>query len=291
MIRPLNLQIAIIVLLAMTNILAVRQARAQAMPGTARAAGVPADAGTAKAPDKQEAKSASRGSSKWTAGATSFASPDKGVWGSGHGFSSTPKAAWAPSSAAFSHGGAQPGGVWRTQPSLSSPEGATPTNSTEAGSVSAEPALSEMHPFAVYASPVSASRISKPATIRGSISGSDTHQSERGSRQPGKKPTMSAHQFGTPLQGRAGGKAAFGFSGQRRSFTANQSEGVRSMRRSQSGSVSAVQHGTTELGDRPGALGSGLGQPRLGSRLGGTGSGFDQNPWDPQLHHGQSEPQ
>jgi hypothetical protein len=290
MIRPLNLQIGIIVFVAMAGILAVRQAHGQAMSATARAAGEPTGTGTTNAPDKREARSTSTGSSKWTAGTTSFASPDKGSWGGSHGLSSTPKAAWTPGSAPFSQGDVQPGGVWRTPPSLSVPEGAASTNRTGAESISAEPGPSELQSSAMGASHVSASRISKPATSRVSISGIGSHQSDRQLGINARQSSLSAHQFGMPLQGKAGGKPVFGISGQRQSFTATHSGGIRSMRGSQSGSLSTERHGTTGVGGRPGALSPGLGQHPLGSRLGGTGSGFDANPWDPLLDSGQSKP-
>jgi hypothetical protein len=270
MIRPLT-QIAIIALVVMAGILSVQQAQGQAMSAIPRAAGAPADDGKTKAPDKQEAKSASTGSSRWTAGATTFASPDKGAWGGGHSFSSTPKSAWTPSSEAFSQGAVQPSGEWRIRPSFSTaPEGATSTNRTEAESVSAE-----------------------PATSRGSISGMGhqsgigSHQSDRGSRQFGvsaRHSTTSAHQFGMPLRGKAG-KPALGILGQRHSMTPTSFGG------SQSRWVSGGKRGTTGHQDRHGALSPGLGQHRLGSGLGGTGSGFDSNSWEPQLHSEQSKPQ
>jgi hypothetical protein len=270
MIRPLN-QIAIIVLVVMAGILTVQQAQGQAMSAIPRAARAPADSGTTKAPDEQEAKSASTGSSRWTAGATRFASPAKGAWGGSHSFSSTPKSAWTPSSGVFSQGAVQPGGVWRTLPGFSTPpEGTTSTNRTEAESVSAE-----------------------PATSRGSISGLG-HQTgigfhpDRSSRQFGvnaRHPTTTAHQSGMQLPGKAG-RPVLGISGQRHSFAPTSFVGD-----NQSGSVSTGKHGTTGHGDRPGALSPDLGQHRSGSRLGGTGSSFDLNPFEPQLHSGQSMPQ
>jgi hypothetical protein len=313
MIRPLNLHIAVILLVAMAGNLAVQQAQGQAMSATVRTAGAPADTDTTKAPNKKEAKSASTGASTWTASAKSFASPGKGTWGGSQGFSPTNKSAWIPSSEAFSQGAVQPGGVWRTRPGFSAPpEGAASTNRTEAESVSVEPAPSGLRPSAIDASHVSASRISKPAASRESISGGGTdqsafgsHQSDLGARQFGIsarqsaisghrfgapfQSAMSGHQFGVPLQGKAGGKLAFGISGQRHAFTATRFGGMRSMRGNQSGSASAGQNGTTGLGDRSGVQSPGLGQPRL-SGLGVTGSGFDLNPWEPQRHSGQSKP-
>jgi hypothetical protein len=255
MIRLLNPQIAII-LVAMTAILAVPQVRGQAMSSTARAVGTPAATGATNPSDKQESKSAPSGSSAWTAGATSFASSAKGAWGGSQGFSSTPKAAWTASSNAFREGAVQRG-VWRTRPSFSTPEGATSTNPTQAESVSTPPA--GLQPYAMDARHGSASRISKPATKGASISGVGTHQSG-----------ISARRFAIPLQGKAGGKPAFGISGQRNSFAGTRFEGMRSMRGSQSGLVGGGKHGMTGLGDRPGALSPGPVQHRLGSSLGRT---------------------
>jgi len=270
MIRPLNLQIAVIVLEGMACILAAQQARGQAMPATVRASGASTDTRSTKAPDDQEARSASMGSSRWTAGATSIASPGKGTWGGSQGFSSTPKPAWTLSSEAFSQGAVQPSGVWRTRPSFSTPpEGATSTNGTEAESVSAEAAPS-----------------------RGSISGIGSHQSGVGSRHFGigaRQSTMSGHQFSMQLRAKAGDKPATGISGQRHSFTATSFGATRSMRGAQFGSVTTAQHRTTRLGDRPSAPSRGLAQPRAGIGLGGTG--FDSNRWDRELHSGDSKPQ
>jgi hypothetical protein len=104
MIGPLKLQIAIIVLVGMTGIIAVWQAQGQAMSATARAAGT-----------------------------TSFGSRDKGAWLGSRGFSSTNKSTWMPSSGAFIQGGAQPGGLWHTRPGFVAPsDGETATNRTAA---------------------------------------------------------------------------------------------------------------------------------------------------------------
>jgi hypothetical protein len=261
MFRPLKLQIAIILLAAMAGILALRQAQGQAMSATARAAVAPADNGTARTPDKKDTKSASTtGSSRWTAGTTSFATPAKDAWGGGQGFSSAPKSAWTPGSEAISQG-VQPGGVWHTRPSFSTPpEGASSADRTEAESFSPE-----------------------PATSRLSRSGMGSRQFGTGARQS----TTSAHRFGTLLQGKSGGKPAIGIAGQRYTFSPTRSGGIRSMRGSQSGSLSAGQHGTIGLADRPSALSPGLGQHRLGNGLGRTGSDFDLNPGGPKLHSGQ----
>jgi hypothetical protein len=249
MIRPRNPKIAIIVLVAMAGVFAVRQAQGQPMPAAAPAAGTPADTGGTKATDRQEAKSASTGSSSWRAGGTSFAPQAKGGWGGSQ--SSTPKPAWTTSSSAFSDGAVQPGGVWRTRPSSSAPEGATSTNSSEVESVSAVPA---------------ASRMSK---------------SSMGTRQFGigaRKSTMGPRQFGMPPHAAAGSKPAFGNSGQSHSFTATRPGGIRSTKRSRSGSGNVWKHGTNGLGPQPGAPDPGLGQHRLGSGTGGTGSDFDPHP-------------
>ncbi len=288
MIRPHNLQIAII-LVAMAGFPAAGQAQEQVIPDAARAAGVAADSGTTKAADKQEAKSGSLGASKWTAGATSFASPDKAAWGGSRGFSSTNKASFTPGGSAFSESGAQPGGVWRSRPGSSTPEDATSTKGTEAESSSAEPATPEMQALAPVSNHVSARQISRSATSRMPVSGMGTHQSAIGIHQS----VMSGHQFALPLQARAGVKPTFGISGQRHSSRGTSFAGRSGMRGSLSGS-SVGRHETTGTGpgDRLEGLSPAVGKPQSGIGLGGTtGSGFDQNPWEPRLHSGESKPQ
>ena len=269
MIRPLNLQIAIIFLVGMAGILSLRQAQGQAMSATAGAAGVTADSGTTQ---KQEAKPPSKGSSTWTAGAPGFASSGKGAWGSSQSFSISDKSAWARRGAAFGQGGVQPGGVWHAGPNFSVlPGGESSTNPTKPEFVSAE-----------------------PATRGVSISGIGTPQSNMRSRQFGivaRHSTMSARQFGMPSQGKAGRKPAFRLPAQRHSFAPTSDEKSGADRDSQSGSASAERHATTGLGDRPRAQSHGLVQGRLERGLSGTSSGFDPNPPERRLHSGQSKPQ
>jgi hypothetical protein len=283
MIKPLNPQIAIIVLVTMTAILALPRVAGQAMPASARPSGTNADTGATTPSDKQEAKSASTGSSAWTAGATSFASPDKGAWSGGQSFSLTPKGAWTSGSGAFTQGAVQPRGFWRTRPSFSDPEGATSNTGTQAESTSDETVSPQLQPSAI-----SASRLSKQPTRGASISGMGTHQSGLSSHQI----ALKHRQFGMPSQGRAGDKPAISISGQSRSSAVTRFGGAPSIRGSQSGSVDRGLHGATGLGNRPGVLGTGQRQYGLArSSVGRMGAGLDRNPGDLWHHSGQSKPQ